>query len=317
MFDIMQMKDNFPLKHGISRRSYFRGLSEEERDRLRWQLYKPHAKVTSEIEPVYDAASLVETLEALPLTQQRLLEMVAEHLPDPPKPTDKAYPRYDARRLKNPNKLRRSSGMPRNKMYETIQRTEDDLQERERCRLYAIEQGLDYADGKPYTTPKPVNRLAHLLERRPFGGRPTGQTLPVHKTVKSLELGDATLVTKWKPEHREVPTEPGLTPRERDDRMFTDFETQVRVVSELLLPKMLQRGAWSPHHLSVGNVLDVCGKWAKEALLMVYGWRERLSYAKQDVFEVKHPMTKWPSAWLTKGETAETDAARNTYKLAA
>jgi hypothetical protein len=173
MMDVMKRKDDFPLKNGISRRSYFRGMSEEERDRARWQLYKKHAQVRPEIEPVYHAADLATELEALPPTARRLMGQVAEHLPDPPKPTAKEYPRYDARRLRDPGKLRRSLKMPRYKMYEAKRRVEDELRELARCKQYAMEQGLDYADSVPYTTPKRINKLAYLLERKRDKQRPT------------------------------------------------------------------------------------------------------------------------------------------------
>jgi hypothetical protein len=239
---------------------------------------------------------LKSAVETLPPVQWKLMEMVPEYLPDG-KPGA-----YDARRLKDPSKLRRTSGIPENKIYRELGQAYDALEEQARCKRYAVAQGLDYADGKPFTTPKPFNRLAHLLERRPFAGRPMGQTLPVHKIIKSLELGDATLTTKWKMVHREEPTEPGLTPREREDRMYTDFETQLKIVSDVLKPKMLQKGAWSWHHINVGHVISTCGEYVEDALLMLYGWMDRRAEAKKSAFEVKHPLTQWPTAWLTRGE---------------
>jgi hypothetical protein len=222
-------------------------------------------------------------IETLPPVQQRLVDTMVGHLPDPPKPTDKAYPRYDARRLKDPNKLRRSSGMPRNKMYGTIRQAYEGLLELARCKRYAVDQGLDYFDGKPHTTPKPFNKLVYLLERQRFGGRPTMPPLGTNQTVKTLAIGDDTIPVKWKTVKRE-PTTP-------DDVVIAG------------LTNTMAKYAWSAYHIDPLGVIEACGEYAKVALLAIYGWMDRRCSAANNPYQKyfnrvkpKPEPSPWPKA---------------------
>jgi hypothetical protein len=163
------------------------------------------------------------------------------------------------------------------------------------------------SEAVPQIRPTPHD-LPHVLEHE-------GE-LPAREHVENPEEKARREEIEWRcAQLRRGPT-PGkparyerkkLDPRAKknwnDDPMVRPRQTAMAGITATL---------WSSvcHHVNLGSMIRACGKYAEDALPRVYGWMDRSAHVRKQSPQINHPLTQWPSAWLTRGEEAGGNNAR-------